>query len=115
MMIQAVPPPYAFDYTYNDALTTVDDIPQSEISYPDYYASTCDPDEEDIPTTQTFQDNCPLEFGKHKGRTPIELLTIDPGWLAWAHKNVDPDRKTWSEELGEKATVKAASLPKLRR
>lgn len=115
MMQKSIPPPHAFDYSYNDALTEVQFVPQVEISYPSYYEETFDEDESDLPTTQTYQDSVPLTFGKHKGRTPIELLTVDPSWLAWAHKNVDSGRRAWSDELGEKATVKFNSMPKLRR
>lgn len=33
-------------------------------------------------------DDEPLGFGKYKGRTPKEVLYINPGYIVWAKENV---------------------------
>ena len=30
-----------------------------------------------------------MTFGKHKGKTVAELMDEAPGWLVWAHENVE--------------------------
>jgi hypothetical protein len=37
-------------------------------------------------------DSTPLRFGRHKGKTPLELLTIDPSYLVWLDGELKPRR-----------------------
>ena len=30
-----------------------------------------------------------LTFGKHKGKTLVEVAKCDPGWIRWAKENID--------------------------
>lgn len=42
--------------------------------------------------TYEAMDWTPLAFGRHKGKTPIELLTIDPSYLVWLDGEFKPKR-----------------------
>jgi len=46
-------------------------------------------------------DDTPVDFGKHKGRTPREILYNDPGYIVWAKENTQ--RFECSEELLDQA------------
>lgn len=35
-----------------------------------------------------LEDQIPLAFGKHKGRTPTEVAGDDPGYIVWLYDNV---------------------------
>ena len=39
--------------------------------------------------TKISLDDQPLPFGKYKGKTPNEVLEIDPQYLVWFYENVD--------------------------
>jgi len=107
----STPPPYAYDYSHIDQidhiLTVTPEIVIPVMGEPDYENRTY--------TTQTIKDDTPLEYGKHRGRTPKYIEAIDPGWIVWATKNVDKHRIVWSDELAKRCEAKYASLPKLRR
>lgn len=30
----------------------------------------------------------PLTFGKHKGKTPRQLVDAEPGYIVWLHENI---------------------------
>lgn len=42
--------------------------------------------------TYEAMDWTPLAFGRHKGKKPIELLTIDPSYLVWLDGELKPRR-----------------------
>lgn len=106
------PPPWAFDYSSTAKITHAMEV----VSDPTFFPFIAD-EEEAFPeqTTQTIQDNYPLEYGKHRGKTPLQVEKIDPGWIVWATKNVDKHRIVWSDELADRCEKKYAALPKLRR
>ena len=55
----------------------------------------------------TFKlDKTPLRFGKYKGKTPIEVLEIEPSYLVWAYTTI-VNFATCSPELTELAYRKA--------
>lgn len=37
-------------------------------------------------------DSTPLPFGRHKGKTPIEVLSIEPSYLVWLDRECKPKR-----------------------
>lgn len=37
-------------------------------------------------------DRTRLDFGKYRGRTPEELVEVDPSYVVWMYENVEPKR-----------------------
>ncbi len=58
----------------------------------------------------TFKlDKTPLRFGKYKGKTPIEVLEIEPSYLVWAYTTI-VNFNTCSAELADQAYQKIQAL-----
>lgn len=54
-------------------------------------------------------DNLPLDFGKHRGKTPTQLLKTDPGYIVWIRENTE--RLCFSEETYQRAKQLVKALP----
>lgn len=51
--------------------------------------------------TEDNMDTTPLTFGRYKGKTPFQVLTIDPSYLVWLDREFRPTRI--SSELANQA------------
>ena len=40
-------------------------------------------------TVTEYYTHSTINFGKYKGKTVEEVLTLDPSYLLWAHKNIE--------------------------
>ena len=45
-------------------------------------------------------DKTPLTFGKYAGLTPDQISEIDPGYVVWLYRTIQPQRvSTWLYEV----------------
>lgn len=111
--IEDTPPPYAYDYRYNDALTEVETVPSTDITFPSYFCGHVDPVpsmQAPIITTQNYGDSIPLEWGKYRGIAPVEIAKIAPDYIVWCEENLPDGKCTWSTELYERCKELAKTM-----